>query len=360
MDNKDYYKILELSNEEKQLEGDDFQKVLKDKYRKLCIKYHPDKQQGKTPEERKNAEEKFKSIGEAYAVLSDEQKRAQYDNPMHGHGFNFGGFGDNIADMMGGFGFNGFGGMGRGPRVIKGQSIRIAINLTLEDIFNGVRKQVKYKRKCNCEQCNGTGKTKDSQVITCPHCGGTGQIFSENGMWQTITTCPHCHGKGSSISNPCSHCGGSGLTESINTVEFEIPNGVEDGFQFVVPGQGSEAANHEGVNGDLIVVVNEVPHDKFVRRGANLYCPIDVPIIDALIGTEIIIETIDGKKLSAKLGQGISEGQELRFAKQGLPVYENPNLRGDMIGIVHIIMPKQLTNDEVKVLKKLKGKGSFK
>ena len=215
---KDYYKILGITDAEKKLQGNDFVDVVKTKYRKLALKLHPDKQQGKSDKERSEAEEKFKEVSEAYDVLSDQQKRQEYDNPMSGFG-GFGGFGGfDPFDMMSEFGF---GSRNRGP--IKGQNMRIKINVSLLELYNGVTRKIKYNRNGICKKCGGSGKTSNTRVEKCPHCNGTGQFVTRNGFVQTITTCPNCGGKGTWLVNPCTECHGNGL--SVEEVELEInPN----------------------------------------------------------------------------------------------------------------------------------------
>ena len=360
MERKDYYKILGLSDSDKKLQGDEFKKKVKQNYKKNALKYHPDRQHGKSDEEKKAAEEKFKELAEAYEVLSDDTKRSQYDNPMGGMNFDFGGFG-NFDDIMNGFDPFGFGLNGRGnsQKVQKGQSIRITIGATLEELYNGVTKQIKYKKQTKCSDCNGSGMANGSKKETCSHCGGTGQLFSQNGGWQTITTCPYCGGKGTIITNPCKSCGGSGLVEKSTTVEISIPKNVQDGTQLVMRGQGGDAPNG-GVNGDLLVVVREIKHNKFIRQGNDLYFQLDVPILDALLGGSVIVETIDGKQLTTKLQQGVSDGFKIRFSGKGMPHQDSNSKYGDMYGVVNLKLPTKLDENEINVLKSLKGKGNFK
>lgn len=360
---KDYYELLGLTNDDKKLPFDEFKKKLKQNYKKMALKYHPDKQQGKSDEEKKIAEDKFKEIGEAYEVLSDEKKKNEYDNPMgFASGFDFGGssfnggFGDDIENLMRGFGFD-FGDT-RKTKPRKGQSIRIVIPLSLEDIFNGITKQIKYNRNVICDDCHGTGMGKDSRKETCTHCGGTGKVFTRNGNWQTIETCPHCNGTGSIIKNPCKKCHGSGLVNISEIVEIEIPKGVFEGSQLVLNGKGNSIPN--GADGDLLVVIKEKQHDKFIRRDNDLYFQLDVPIIDAILGCEMVVDTIDGKKLTTKIQSGISNGSKIRFAKKGMPIYGSKHEFGDMYGVVNLVLPKKLSDDEIKVLKSLQGKGNFK
>lgn len=356
MEKKDYYKILGLSEEDKKLQGDSFKSKLKKCYKKKALDLHPDRQHGKSDAEKKEAEEKFKEVAEAYEVLSDDTKRSQYDNPMSGFGSAFGGF-NGFEDIMNGFdpfGFN----MGGAPKNPKGQTIRITIGATLEELYNGVTKQIKYKKNTKCSNCGGSGMTKESRKETCSHCGGTGQFFSQNGGWQTISTCPYCGGKGSTIINPCKTCGGGGLVEEPITVDITIPKNAPDGIQLVLKGYGGDAPNG-GIPGDLLVVIREMPHAKFARQGNDLYFKLEVPVLDALVGGNVVVTTIDGKQLSAKIQQGVSEGAKIRFSGKGMPINESKTAFGDMFGVVTLKMPQKLNATEIETLKTLQGKGNF-
>lgn len=348
--NKDYYKILGV---DKNASKDEIKK----KYRKLCLSYHPDKQQGKSDAEKKEAEEKFKEIAEAYNVLSDDKKRAEYDNPSSNFKFEgFNGF-DPFADMMNDFGFNfNFGNYRNG--VNKGQSIRIQLSLTLEEIFNGVKKTIKYKRKDKCKNCNGSGITNESKVETCPHCGGTGQLFIKNDFFQQIKTCHYCNGKGKIIKNPCPNCNGEGLSVVENVLEVNIPKGVETGTQMSVS-NGGNASIGDGVYGDLLIVINTLPHNRFQRNGSDIYFSIELPIIDAILGTSIEVETIDNKKLVTKINENTDNGALIKFKNKGLPIYGS-NSFGDMIGVVTLKLPTKLTNEEKEILRELRNHENFK
>lgn len=362
---KDYYELLGLTNDDKKLPFDEFKKKLKQNYKKMALKYHPDKQQGKSDEEKKNAENQFKLIGEAYEVLSDEKKKKQYDNPMNASNmFDFGnfggtsfhgGFGDDIENLMRDFGF-GFGET-RKNKIIKGQSIRISIPLTLEEIYHGITKQIKYNRNVLCPECHGSKMGKNSRKESCSACGGTGRILSQNGNWQQIETCPHCHGTGVIIINPCTHCHGNGVINQSEIVEIDIPKGVIDGSQLILNGKGNAIPN--GVDGDLLVLIKEKPHEKYIRQNGNLFFQLNVPVIDAIVGCEVNVDTIDGKKLTTKIQNGTSHGTKIRFAKKGMPIYDKNDF-GDMYGIVNLVLPKKLSDDELNALKNLQGKGNFK
>lgn len=359
---KDYYKILGITDEEKKLQGEEFEKILKNKYRKLCLKWHPDKCHDES--KKKEYEEKFKEIAEANEVLSDATKRSQYDNPNSG--FSFDGFGGrNPFDIMNDFGFDpfdhfGFGGSRKQKnRVVKGQSIRINVPLTLEDIFNGVKKTIKYPCLDTCPDCKGSGMGSNSRIETCPHCGGTGALFQQKGMMQVMTTCPHCGGQGKKIVNPCTKCQGNGVVKSEKQTELNIPKGVGNGDTLTVEGGGNPPIGEKGVNGDLLIVISEVEHPKFVRRGNDLLFEMEVPIVDAILGCKVEVDTIDGKRLSTKLEQGVDSGTNIRFANKGLPIY-GTNRFGHMIGVVKTIIPKKLNNREKDLLRQLQEEEHFK
>lgn len=366
---KNYYDILGITEEEKKLSGQEFNKVLKNKYRALAKRWHPDRY--KEEGEKKKAEEKFKEIAEAYAVLSDEKKRQEYDNPNSG--FKFEGFGNggfDINDILknfgfGGFDFGGFSGFGSNSRgrgqqgIQKGQSIRITLALSLEDMYNGVDKKVRYNRYEVCPDCKGKGYGANGKMEDCPHCGGTGQEFRSMGGWQTITTCSHCHGTGKIISNPCHTCGGNGVIEKSHEAEISIPKGVCQGNQLVIEGGGNAPLHNEGINGDLLVVITEKPNDVFQRNGNDLYFELKVGVLDAILGCEKNIITIDGKTLLTKIQPCIENGTQIKFRGKGMPIYGS-NSYGDMIGIVKIVMPKYLSNEEKEAINNLRGKGNFK
>ena len=352
---KDYYKILGITEEEKKLQGKDFENAIKKKFRVLCKELHPDKQQGKSEKEKAESEAKFKDVNEAYNVLSDPQKRQEYDNPMSGFG-GFGGFGGfDPFDMMNEFGFG-----RQKQQTVKGQSMRIALNVTLEELYNGNTRTIKYKRQGTCKKCGGSGKGANTRVETCKHCGGTGQMFSQNGFIQTITTCNHCGGKGTKMINPCMNCNGSGLELEEVNLDINIPKGAMDGLQLVAQGQGCAPPNGNGIFGDLIVVIKELEHEKFGRNGNDLYFDIEIPVIDAILGCNKEITTIDGKRLTTKISSLIEDGAQIRFAGKGMPIYGRDNICGSMIGVIKLVMPKSLNDEERALLTELKSKEHFK
>ena len=285
---------------------------IKKAYRKLAVKYHPDKNPGD-----KEAEEKFKEAAEAYSVLSDADKKAKYDQFGHagvdGAGPDFsGGFGDLndiLKDIFGsgfggfsGFGGGGFGGFGGGQRqqqqrVYRGRDIRVRVKLTLEEIANGVEKEISIEKSVPCSDCGGRGAKNSSDVKTCPACNGTGQVQrvvnSIFGQTVTYSTCQQCGGEGKIISNPCRTCNGTGLVRKRETIKVKIPAGVEAGMQLTIQGEG-HAAKNNGINGDLLVVIEEQEHPNLKREGNNLYYTKIISIPEAILGAEVEIPCLDG------------------------------------------------------------------
>ena len=372
---KNYYDILGITEDEKNLPKDEFNDILRKKWRNLALSLHPDRQQGKSEEEKKLAEEKFKEAAEAYEVLSDEQKRAEYDNPASN--FQFSGFGTDadfhefvrrhfgdIAGMHGfrNMNFGDFGGMGFGEQeqgVQKGSGIRIKVGLTIEEMYSGTKKKLKYARYERCSTCGGSGLTSESKEKTCPTCGGKGMIYAHNQFMSMYQTCPTCGGKGHFVENPCKTCNGHGIEQKEHEVEITFEKGLMHGMELVYGGLGNAAPHGNGVNGDLHVLVYEKKGGKFERNGADLYMKIDVPVIDAILGGQIKVETIGGKTITSTLKQGTEDGTKLLFKGYGMPIYGTNNY-GNLICIVHIVMPKNLNKEEKKLLSDLKKKEHFK
>jgi molecular chaperone DnaJ len=237
------------------------------------------------------------------------------------------------------------------------------MKLTLEEIFKGVEKKFNIKRLEKCEHCGGTGMTAESRKKTCKTCGGTGTVFttSTDGFMQMSMRqgCPTCGGKGFVIEKPCSHCNGTGVEQKTSTITINIQKGMLPGTEIKYNGLGNAAPNGSGPNGDLFVFIEELPHDLFDREGDNLIFNIEVPVIDAMLGCEAKVPTIDGKKLTAKIPQGTIDGTTLRFKGYGLQAY-GKSTRGDMLGVVKLIMPTKLNKEEKEVLSKLKESENFK
>ena len=368
---RDYYEVLGVG---KNASTDEIKKA----YRKLAVKYHPDKNPGD-----KEAEEKFKEAAEAYSVLSDADKKARYDQFGHagveGAGPDFsGGFGnlnDILNDLFGGAfggGFGGFGGFGGGfggnrggrqqQRVYRGRDIRVRVKLTLEEIAKGVEKEISIEKSVPCSECGGKGAKNSSDIKTCPGCNGTGQVqrVVNSFLGQTVTysTCQQCGGEGKIISNPCRHCNGTGLVRKRETIKVNIPAGVEAGMQLTVHGEG-HAAKNNGINGDLLVVIEEQEHPDFKREGNNLYYTKIISVIDAMLGTEVDIPCLDGN-YRIKIDAGTQSGTVVRLRNKGLPSVNGYGGTGDMYVKIAVWIPKKLEKEDKAIIESLKNKQSFK
>ncbi len=367
MAKRDYYEVLGV---DKKASEDEIKKA----YRKIAIKYHPDRNPGD-----KTAEEKFKEAAEAYSVLSDKQKRQQYDQfgfdgPNMGGGF--GGFGaggfsmDDIFSMFGDVfggrgGFGGFSGFGGGQRAqYHGTDLRLKVRLTLQEISTGVTKKFKVRKDIVCSECNGSGAQNGSGSETCPTCHGQGYtvrtVRSILGMMQTQSECPTCHGEGTVIKNKCPHCSGQGIVKGEEVVEINIPAGVAEGMVVNVPGKGN-AAPHNGVPGNIQVYVEEEPNDTFVRDGQDIIYNLLLDFPTAALGGEVDIPTIEGTKVKIKIEPGTQPGKTLRLRGKGLPAVQGYGSgRGDLVVQVSVYVPKTLDRHERQVLEELRNSDNFK
>ena len=361
---RDYYEVLGVS---KGASEDEIKKA----YRKIAIKYHPDRNPGD-----KEAEEKFKEAAEAYDVLHDPQKRQQYDQfgfdgPMGG---GFGGFGgasmnmDDIfsmfGDIFGGHGFGGFGGGARRPQQHRGSDLRLKVRLTLEEINQGVTKKFKVRKDVVCQHCHGTGAEDGSGREQCPTCHGSGVITHTTqsifGMMQTQGVCPTCGGEGTIIKNKCHDCQGEGVVKGDEVVEIKIPAGVAEGMVVNVPGKGN-AGRRNGINGDIQVFIEEEPHDTFVRDGNDLIYNLLLDFPTAALGGEIEIPTIEGNKLRVKIENGTQPGKTLRLRGKGLPAVQGyGNGRGDLVVNISVYVPKTLSRDEKEAMMRFRESDNFK
>ncbi|MFL5752078.1 MAG: molecular chaperone DnaJ [Bacteroidia bacterium] len=359
MAKRDFYEILGVDRRA----GED---EIKKAYRKLAIRFHPDK----NPDD-KQAEEKFKEAAEAYEVLSNSEKRQRYDQFGHAGvggaaGNGYGGGGMNMDDIFsqfgdifgGAFGFNN-GGQRGGRRVNRGSNLRIKVKLNLQDIANGVEKKLKVQKQVSCTTCSGTG-AKGNAYETCRACGGSGVHTRVTqtilGAMQTQTTCGSCQGEGRIIKDKCTTCHGDGIVRGEDMITLNIPAGVSDGMQLSVSGKGN-AAPRGGVNGDLIVLIEEEEHPELKRDGMNLFYDCYVNFVDAALGTNVEVPTIDAKA-KIKIDAGTQSGRVLRLKGKGLPDI-NAYGRGDLLVNINVWTPQQLTAEEKKMLEKLRESKNF-
>ena len=358
---RDYYEVLGVS---KNADASEIKKA----YRKLALQYHPDKNPGN-----KEAEEKFKEAAEAYDVLGNEEKRRRYDQFGHaGMGGGAGGFGgagmsmDDIfsqfGDIFGSFtGFGGFGGGRHARHVNRGTNLRVKVKLTLEEIATGVEKKIKVKKYVADTHCNGTGAKDGKSFSTCSTCHGTGQVTRVQntilGQMQTTSTCPSCGGEGKIINEKCTHCNGEGVLLSEEVITLNIPAGVGDGMQLSISGKGN-AARRGGVNGDLIVLIEEQEHEQVVRDGNDLLYNAFVGFPDAVLGSSVEIPTLEGK-VKVKVDAGTQPGKILRLRGKGLPDI-NGYGKGDLLVKINVWIPKNLSKDDKKMMEKLQENPVFK
>ena len=366
MAKRDYYEVLGV---DKNASADEIKKA----YRKKAIQYHPDKNPGD-----KNAEEKFKEAAEAYDVLSDPQKRQRYDQFGHAgvggesQSGGFGGgmsmddifsqFGDIFGGHFGGFGgFSGFGSSSRsGRRVNRGSDLRVKVKLTLNDIAKGVEKKIKVKKYVPCSHCHGTGAEGNDGVKTCDTCKGSGVVTrianTILGQMQTQTTCPTCGGEGKVVVKKCPICNGEGIVRDEEIITINIPAGVSEGMQLTMSGKGN-AARHGGINGDLLILVEEEPHPELIRDENDLLYNLLLSIPEAALGTTVEIPTVDGK-VKVKIDAGTQPGKVLRLRNKGLPSV-NGYGTGDLLVNVSVYIPETLSSSEKATLNSLSSSVNF-
>lgn len=359
MSKRDYYEILGVS---KGASDDEIKKA----YRKLAIKYHPDK----NPDD-KTAEDKFKEAAEAYEVLSNAEKRQRYNQFGHagvgGASQQGGGFGggmnmDDIfsqfGDIFGGGGFGG-GSRGGGRRVVRGSNLRVKVKLNLQEIAKGAEKKIKVNKFVSCNTCSGSG-AKNGQVETCKTCHGSGvqtrvqQTFL--GAMQTQTTCTSCNGEGKTVKDKCNTCHGDGVTRAEEVISINIPAGVGEGMQLSVGGKGN-AAPRGGINGDLLVVIEEEEHLELKRDGNNLFYDAYVSFVDAALGTSIEIPTVEAK-VKIKIDAGTQSGKVLRLKGKGIPDVNSYGI-GDLLVNINVWTPQALTPEEKKSLEAMRDSKNF-
>jgi molecular chaperone DnaJ len=354
MAKKDYYEVLGI---QKGTSKEDLKKA----YRKLAVKYHPDKNPGS-----KEAEEKFKEATEAYEILSDDQKRAAYDQfgfagveGMGGqHDFsNFKGFedifGGDLSDFFGNF-FGGGArrGAGNGPQ--QGANLRYDVEIPFKDAVFGTKVEIKYSRQVSCPACKGSRAEGGSGKKVCPTCGGTGQIRQSAGFFSLASTCHTCGGEGYVIERPCKECNGTGTIKQKQKIMVTIPNGVENGRRVLIRSQG-DAGPNGGPCGDLFVFIRVKPHDFFERQGADLYCAVPISITQAALGGDLQVATLEGKIVKVKIPPGSQSGKLLRLREEGIPM---AGRRGDFYIKLMVQIPRKLSKRGREILEefsKLEG-----
>ncbi len=358
----DYYELLGVA---RGASADDIKKA----FRKLAMKWHPDKNPGNA-----EAEQKFKEINEAYSVLSDDDKRAAYDRYGHAafegggpagaqgagaRGFDFGSsFADVFDDLFGEF--MGRGGQGRNPNAAaRGADLRYNMEISLEEAFKGKKTQIRVPTTIACETCDGSGAAPGSKPTTCPSCQGAGKVRAAQGFFTVERTCPTCQGAGRIIKDPCKTCGGHGRVTKEKTLSVNIPQGVEDGTRIRLAGEG-EAGLRGGPPGDLYIFLTVTPHALFRRDDTNLFCRVPIPLVTAALGGTIEVPTIDGTRARVSIPAGTQTGRQFRLKGKGMP-----SLRGGSFGDLYINAvvetPVNLNAKQKELLKEFEkagGKGT--
>ncbi len=361
---RDYYDVLGI---DRNASKEDIKKA----YRKLAVKYHPDKNPNN-----KQAEESFKEATEAYEVLGDEKRRRIYDQFGHeGVASSAGGFhgfrsATDFEDLFGGFSdifgsdffesFFGFGDIfgrtrtgGRRERVVRGSDIRYDINLTLEDTAFGKKADINMQRAESCKDCNGTGARAGSSSVTCDQCGGTGQVTRTQGFFTIASTCPACKGSGRVIKDLCPTCRGSGTTQKSRKIVLDVEPGIEDGTVLRLRGEGN-AGPKGGPRGDLIVVIHQKPHRTFLRRGNDVLCQVPISVYQAILGADIKVPTLDGKMVKINIPPGTQNGRTFRLKKEGIPYLKRWG-KGDQLVKVIVKIPQNLSSGEKKLLQQIRS-----
>ena len=354
MAKRDYYDVLGVN---KSASPED----IKSAYRKLAVKYHPDKNPGD-----KAAEDKFKEASEAYGILSDKSKKENYDNFGHAAfenggggqgGFGgFGGFGgSDFSDIFEDF-FGDFGGGGRRnskrSSSNRGSDLRYDLSITLEEAYAGKKQNIQFSSSDKCTTCKGNGSKPGFSADRCTYCGGNGKVRSNQGFFTVQQTCPQCSGSGEEITNPCNDCGGSGNKQVSKKISVTIPKGVDDGTRIRLAGKG-EAGSRGGANGDLYLFINVKSHELFKRSDENLFFEFPISIADAALGTTIEIPTIDGGKAKIKIPEGTQSGKQFRLRGKGMP-YMRGSGTGDLYVQINTEVPISLNKEQKELLEKFR------
>ena len=351
MAKRDYYDVLGVS---KSSSADQ----IKSAYRKLAVKYHPDKNEGD-----KTAEEKFKEASEAYHVLSNSERKQNYDNFGHAAFENGGGgrggfgnfdFSSHFSDIFEDFFGEGFGGGGRRNRRAnnRGSDLRYDLSITLEEAYTGKKQDIKFSTSEKCDTCKGSGSKPGHEAGSCSMCGGHGQVRSSQGFFTVQQTCPQCSGSGEEITNPCNSCSGQGKKQASKRLSVTIPRGVDDGTRIRLAGKG-EAGSRGAGNGDLYLFINVYSHELFKRSDEHLFFECPISIADAALGASIEIPTIDGGKAKIKIPAGTQSGKQLRLKSKGMP-YMRGNGTGDLYVQVNTEVPIYLNKEQKELLEKFR------
>ena len=352
MSKRDYYDVLGVQKNSSP-------EQIKAAYRKLAVKHHPDK----NPDD-KSSEEKFKEAGEAYHVLSDKERKQNYDNFGHAAfengaggrgGFGNFDFSNHFSDIFEDF-FSDFGGGGRGRRSRKsnfrGSDLRYDLSITLEEAYNGKKQDIKFSTSEKCNTCSGSGSKPGHDAGSCSMCAGHGQVRSNQGFFTVQQTCPQCSGTGEEITNPCNSCGGQGKKQTSKRLSVTIPKGVDDGTRIRLAGKG-EAGSRGAGSGDLYLFINVYSHELFKRSDENLFFEYPVSIADAALGTSLEIPTIDGAKAKIKIPAGTQSGKQFRLKGKGMP-YMRGSGNGDLYVQVNTEVPVSLNKEQKELLEKFR------
>jgi molecular chaperone DnaJ len=353
MAKRDYYEVLGTIKSASPEE-------IKKAYRKSALKYHPDKNKGD-----KLAETKFKEASEAYHILSDKERRRNYD--QFGHAAFEGGAGQGARGGFGNFDFSGsfsdifedlfedFGGSGRGRRRssnFRGEDLRFDLSISLEDAYHGKKQEINFSSSDKCKRCDSHGAEPGSKPISCKSCGGQGKVRSSQGFFTIQQTCPDCSGSGEQISNPCKECKGIGKIQAKRKITTNIPKGVDDGTRIRLSGKG-EAGIKGGVNGDLYIFVTIEPHNIFKRSEENLFYEFPISLADATLGATVEVPTVDGGKAKVKIPAGTQNGKQFRLKEKGMPMMRNRNY-GDLYIQAITEVPVSLSKEQKKLLEEFK------
>lgn len=346
-DKKNYYSLLGLSDADKTLGEKEFNSKLKKAYKKCAIKYHPDKQVGKSDDEKHEAEEMFKLINEANDVLSDSKKRKLYD--MYGVDGLKGNRPSSRDDL-----YNDFFGSYEQDKTVYGRDSNIKLSINLKDLYYGVKRDVTFSCDIICSDCNGNGYSDGGSAQNCQHCNGSGFLTSiqQIGHQQIIQrmTCPHCNGTGIEIKNKCPHCNGYGIVRSTKTLNIEIPKGAFHGMIYTIHNSGGAPIRNVGEYGNLNILIDEIYDDKFERHGDNLIINQDISVIDCLLGMDLVVTSMDDKKIKFEIKKLTKNGQVYNIKGKGMPKLYGQNTFGDLQVVVKYKLPDNLTDEQIDLL----------